>query len=220
MDLLARKGAEQRWSGICRKKPHPAPHLCYNALRVGSVLEPYQTSIDKRIVTETKGSSMTLANKVAIITGAAHGIGRAVAERLAAEGVHVTVADIQDETGAEVVAQIEASGGIARFIHTDVGVHDHIRRMVESTVDEWGRLDILVNNAYSTTYAPLVDLKEEDWDRGMAIMLKAVFLGGKYAFPHMERVGGGAIVNMASVHGFMAWPNGALYDTAKAALST
>lgn len=160
----------------------------------------------------------TLTDKVAIITGAAHGIGRATAERFAAEGARVVVADINEELGNHVVAQIEAEGGVARFLHTDLGVHEQVRNMVEWTMDEWGRLDILVNNAYIGARGTVVELDEADWDRVMNVDLKAVYLACKYAFPHMERLGGGAIVNMASVHGIMAWPRGAVYDTAKAAV--
>lgn len=160
----------------------------------------------------------TLSRKVAIVTGGAHGIGRATAERFAAEGARVAVADIQEDLGNHVVAEIEAAGGVARFVHTDVGRHDQVRRMIESTVEEWGRLDILVNNAYVMSSGSVVDVDEEDWDRAMSVNLKAIYLAGKYAFPQMERIGGGAIVNLSSVHGFMAWPRGATYDTAKAAI--
>ncbi len=160
----------------------------------------------------------TLTDKVAIITGAAHGIGRATAERFAAEGARVTVADINQELGNHVVAAIESAGGMARFVHTDVGVHEQVRHMIESTVNEWGRLDILVNNAYISARGSVVDVEEAEWDRAMNVNLKALYLAAKYAFPHMERIGGGSIVNMSSVHGFMAWPQGVAYDTAKAAV--
>ena len=128
------------------------------------------------------------------------------------------MADINEELGNHVVAEIEAAGGMARFVHTDVGVHEQVRHMIESTVDEWGRLDILVNNAYIGARGTVVEVSEEDWDRVMNVDVKALFLAAKYAFPHMERIGGGSIVNMASVHGFMAWPKGATYDTAKGAV--
>jgi NAD(P)-dependent dehydrogenase (short-subunit alcohol dehydrogenase family) len=162
--------------------------------------------------------SGTLVDKVAIITGAAHGIGHATALRFAAEGARVAVADINEELGNRVVAEIEAAGGMARFVHTDVAVHEQVRHMVESTVEEWGRLDILINNAYIGARGTVVEVSEEDWDRVMNVDVKALFLAAKYAFPHMERIGGGSIVNMASVHGFMAWPQGATYDTAKGAV--
>ncbi len=161
---------------------------------------------------------MALSQKVAIVTGGGHGIGRATALRLAREGAKVAIADIQDEWGNAVVAEIEAAGGTARFVHADVGQHADVRHMVESTVDAWGRLDILVNNAYWTKKGSVVDLAEEDWDRGMNVMVKAIYLAGKYAFPAMQAVGGGAVVNLASVHGLMAWPNNAVYETAKAAV--
>lgn len=163
-------------------------------------------------------STGTLENKVAVITGAAHGIGKATAERFAAEGANVAVADIDEALGNQVVEQIQAAGGVARFVHTDVGVHDQVRHMVESTAEAWGRLDILVNNAYISARGSVVDVEEAEWDRAMNVNLKALYLAAKYAFPHMERIGGGAIVNMSSVHGMMAWPNGAIYDTAKAAV--
>lgn len=159
---------------------------------------------------------MAHTGKTAIITGAAHGIGRATAYRLAKEGATVVVADIQDDLGAEVVNGIEAAGGKAHFIHTDVGVHADVRQMVERAVDLTGRLDILVNNAYWTKPGTVVDLEEADWDRAMSIMLKAIYLAAKYAFPVMEKGGGGAIVNMASVHGSAAWPAFTVYEAAKA----
>lgn len=159
---------------------------------------------------------MTLTGKAAIITGAAHGIGRATALRLAREGASVLVADIQDDLGHDTVRAIEAAGGIAHYVHADVGVHEDVRHMIERGVERFGRLDILVNNAYWSKPGSVVELEEADWDRAMAIMLKALYLAGKYAFPEMKKVGGGAVVNMASVHGSAAWPNNAVYETAKA----
>jgi NAD(P)-dependent dehydrogenase (short-subunit alcohol dehydrogenase family) len=161
---------------------------------------------------------MALTDKVAIITGAAHGIGRATALRFAQEGATVVVADIQDEAGKQVVAEIQQSGGSARYLHADVSIHDDIRRMVEGTAESYGRLDILVNNAYWTKRGSVVDLAEDDWDRAMNIMVKAIYLAGKYAFPIMQAGDGGAVVNLASVHGLMAWPDNAVYETAKAAV--
>lgn len=160
---------------------------------------------------------MALTDKVAIITGAAHGIGRATALRFAQEGAAVVVADIQDELGEGVVAEIEAAGGKASYLHTDVSAHADIRTLIETTVDRYGRLDILVNNAYASKKGSVVDLSEEDWDHYMAIMVKAIFLAGKYAIPAMKERGG-AIVNLGSVHSFAAWPNNAVYETAKAAV--
>jgi NAD(P)-dependent dehydrogenase (short-subunit alcohol dehydrogenase family) len=156
--------------------------------------------------------------KVAIITGAAHGIGRATAKLLAGDGIQVVVADINDSGGAQVVADIENAGGKAIYIHTDVGKHEAIRNCVEQTEAQLGRLDYIVNNAYWSARGNVEEMTEEGWDRSMDIMLKAIFLFGKYGFPIMRSQGGGAMVNLASVHGLAADRKFGVYDAAKAAV--
>jgi NAD(P)-dependent dehydrogenase (short-subunit alcohol dehydrogenase family) len=158
------------------------------------------------------------SGKVAIVTGAAHGIGRATAKLLAGDGAHVVVADINDAGGAQVVADIEAAGGRAIYLNTDVGKHAAIRECVEQTVAQLGRLDFVVNNAYWSTRGTVEEMTEEGWDRSMDIMLKAIFLFGKYSFPIMRSQGGGAMVNIASVHGLAADRKYGVYDAAKAAV--
>jgi NAD(P)-dependent dehydrogenase (short-subunit alcohol dehydrogenase family) len=158
------------------------------------------------------------SGKVAIITGAAHGIGRATAKLLAGDGAHVVVADINDAGGKQVVTDIESAGGKAIYIHTDVGKHEAIRNCVEQSVAQLGRIDYIVNNAYWSAHGNVEELSEEGWDRSMDIMLKAIFLFGKYGFPVMRSQGGGAMVNIASVHGLAADRRYGVYDAAKAAV--
>ena len=154
--------------------------------------------------------------KVAIITGAAHGIGRATARLLAGNGVKVVVADINDANGEQVVNDINEAGNSAVYHNTDVGNHAAIRACVERAVAEWGRLDFVVNNAYWSARGNVEEMSEEDWDRSMDVMLKAIFLFGKYAFPMMREQGGGAVVNIASVHGLAAHRRYGVYAAAKA----
>jgi NAD(P)-dependent dehydrogenase (short-subunit alcohol dehydrogenase family) len=156
--------------------------------------------------------------KVAIVTGAAHGIGRATAVLLAQRGARVIVADIQPEHGTAVANAICDAGGAARFVHADVGSHSDVEHLVEQTVNAWGRLDIVVNNAYWSKRGTVEELTEEEWDHGHDVMLKAVYLMGKYALPHLKRVGGGAIVNLASVHALGAHPRYPMYAAAKAGI--
>ena len=158
----------------------------------------------------------SFAGKAAIVTGGAHGIGRATSTLLAGEGIAVVVADINDANGQATVAEIEAAGGKAIYRHTDVGSHDAIRGCVEQTVATFGRLDYVVNNAYWSKHGTVEELSVEDWDRSFDVMLKAIFLFGKYAFPRMKEQGGGAMVNIASVHGFLAARNYGVYAAAKA----
>ncbi len=158
--------------------------------------------------------------RVAIVTGGATGIGGAIARRLAADGDRVLIADTADDLAASNVARIEAEGGTAAAIHSDVSRHDDIREMIQDAVDRWGRLDILVNNAFPAMEAlpgGVEEVTEEQWDFGMSLLVKALFLGGKYAVPEMRRVGGGNIVNIASVHGLLMAKDYLVYEAGKSA---
>lgn len=157
-----------------------------------------------------------LTGKAAIVTGAAQGIGRATARLLAGLGARVVVADIQDGRGEAVVRGIREAGGSAVYLHTDVVQTAEIRRMVDTCVAEFGRLDILVNNAHYEVRGSCTDITEADWDATFAVLLRALFSGCKYALPHMIRQGGGSIINLASVLGVNPTPNYVTYTTAKA----
>jgi NAD(P)-dependent dehydrogenase (short-subunit alcohol dehydrogenase family) len=163
-----------------------------------------------------------LAGQVAIVTGGAQGIGGATARRLAEEGASVLIADIDDEAAERNVQTIRAAGGTAAAVHADVGRHADIRAMVDEAVRRWGKLTILVNNAYSPVGenrdGSAVEVSEEGWDRALAVLMKSVFLGVKYAVPAMEAAGGGSIVNVASVHGLLMAPRSLVYEAGKSAV--
>ena len=159
---------------------------------------------------------MRFANQVAIITGAGSGIGRATALQLAREGARVVVADINATGGEETVALIQSEGGSGFFHATDVGESAQIAELVRQTVDTYGRLDVLHNNAFWTQGGTAEELSEEGWDRTLNITLRALFLGCKHAIPAMRASGGGAIVNTASVHSLVSFPHCLAYDAAKA----
>ena len=149
-----------------------------------------------------------LDGKVAIVTGGASGLGRAIARRMASEGARVAVADINDDGAARVVAEITDQGGSARAISVDVSDDAAVQRMVASAVEAFGRVDALFNNAAALgneTVGHDGDLSELDvdtWDRTLAINLRGVMLGCKYTVPHLVAAGGGAIVNIASTGAF------------------
>ena len=146
---------------------------------------------------------MKLQGKVAIVTGAARGIGRASAIRFAQEGAKVTVADVRANLGPETVRMIETAGGTASFALTDVSREEDVRKMVEATVERWGRVDILFNNAGYAQVKLVEDTTEAEWDHLLAVNLKSVFFGVKYAVPVMRRQGGGVILNMGSISGLV-----------------
>ena len=149
------------------------------------------------------------------MTGAASGIGRAIAEGLAREGAAVCVADISEDEGRRAVDALTRAGGRALFVRTDVANADSVRAMVQRTADAFGRLDILVNNAGLQYVAPIVDYPEAEWDRLIAIMLTGTFLCTKYTLPHMIRQGWGRVVNISSAHGLIASPYKSAYVSAK-----
>ncbi len=159
-----------------------------------------------------------LDGKVAVITGSTSGIGRATAELFAQEGARVVVNGRRRELGEEVVAGIRDAGGEATYCYADVGVSAELRALIGHAVETYGRLDVLMNNAYNATRGTAVEIEEHEWDADMAVLLKAAYLGCKYAIPEMEKVGGGSIINISSVHGVLAGRHYVTYETAKAGL--
>ena len=160
--------------------------------------------------------------QIAIITGGALGIGGATARKLASEGASVFIADIDDTAAATNVNTIQQAGGTAVASHVDVSQSADIARMVNEAVDQYGRLDILVQNAFavmageSQIHGSALTVEEESWDYGIDILLKALYLGPKNAIPHMRASGGGNIINLASVHSFLQEPGMLVYEAAKA----
>ena len=159
--------------------------------------------------------------KVAIITGGAAGIGGATSRLLAAGGANVLIADVNMTEAQANAETIRSAGGAAETLYTDVGKHEHIAAMVQAAIDHWGRLDIVVNNAFSPTDesdGDALTVTETAWDAGMATLVKAHFLAAKYAVPHMRAVGGGSIVNISSVHGLLMAPQKLIYEAGKSAV--
>ena len=162
--------------------------------------------------------------KVAIVTGGALGIGGATSRKLASEGAKVLIADYDEAAGKANARRITDAGGTAIASVVDVSKSADIARMVQEAIDEWGRVDVLVQNAFSVVtlegqiYGDAVSVDEEWWDRGMAVLTKAVYLGAKHAVPHMRRQGGGAIVNLGSVHSVLQEWDNLVYESGKAAV--
>jgi len=161
---------------------------------------------------------MQLAGKVAIVTGGASGIGRAAALLLAHEGAAVAIADVNREAGERVGEEIAAAGGRAFFEAADVTRASDCRRLVDRTLREFGRIDILFNNAGIIRRASVTELSEDDWDRVMAVNVKSIYLLSREVIPHMERQGAGVIVNTASGWGLAGGERAAVYCASKGAV--
>ena len=132
-----------------------------------------------------------LNNCVAIVTGAAQGIGRNTAVTLAHHGMPVVLADLNDTRGQQVEEEIQAAGGRAAYVHADVGTMAGCERMVQTAVDRFGGVDALVNNARWHPHDLLADVSEADWDRSQDVLIKSHFMACKLALPHMIAGGGG-----------------------------
>ena len=156
-----------------------------------------------------------VAGKVAVVTGAASGIGRACAELLAAEGARVVLTDLQDEKGLEVARGI---GGDAVFLHHDVIDEDAWAGLIAGIKARVGRLDILVNNAGIAIGGPITEFSLADWRRQQAVNVDGVFLGTKHSLPLMRQTGGGSIINISSVAGLKGSGNLAGYCATKGAV--
>lgn len=162
---------------------------------------------------------MRLANKVAIVTGAGSGMGRAMSRLFAREGAKVAVADITDSAGEETVRLIKADGGAAIFVHTDVSKPAEVENLIKTTVKTFGKLDILCNNAgVPQRPVPIEATEEAEWDHVYAVNVKGIFLGAKYAIPEMKKGGGGSIINTASIGGVRIRPGHAAYAASKGAV--
>ncbi|MCB0131041.1 MAG: 3-hydroxybutyrate dehydrogenase, partial [Caldilineaceae bacterium] len=151
-----------------------------------------------------------MKQRIALVTGAASGIGKAVATALAGNGARIVITDINETAGAQVAAELNGL-----FVAADLSLRADCRRLMDKVLEHFGQLDILVNNAGFQHIDPIADFPEDVWDKMMAVMLTAPFLLTKYAWPAMERGAWGRIVNIGSVHSVRASPFKVGYITAK-----
>lgn len=158
-----------------------------------------------------------LDGKVALISGAARGLGESQASLFAREGARVVLGDVLDEPGQRVAERIGAAGGDAVFVRLDVTSGADWERALAVALDRYGQLNVLVNNAGIPLRRTLEQTSEQEWDRVLAVNLKGTFLGTKVAIPAMRQAGGGSIINMSSVSGIIA-STGAAYGASKGAV--
>jgi len=158
-----------------------------------------------------------LENRVAVITGAGSGIGRACAREFAKEGARVVIADIDSAAASETLRAIGVAGGTAMAVETDVSSADAVQKLVEQTLGAYSQVDVLVNNAAIQVNKTVEETTVEEWEREIAVNLSGVFLCSKFFIPHLRKTKG-AIINMASVNGFFVEPMCAGYCATKAAI--
>lgn len=161
---------------------------------------------------------MRLNDRIAIVTGAATGIGKGIALRFAEEGAHLALVDLNYDALQDVAAEIKSMGRQAFSLLTDVGNLDALASAIERTAQEFARIDILVNNAAVRGYQSIGSVTEEDWDHQMAVNLKAYFFAAQFVLPYMKRQGKGRIINIASERGHIGVPDASVYCAAKGAV--
>lgn len=168
----------------------------------------------------TPSGAGRLAGKVAIVTGAAMGLGEAIARRFAEEGAAVACVDVKPEPNEAVARAIEAGGGVAVALAGDVGLAADATRLAEDVIRRFGRIDLLVNNAgILPSRETVLDTTERDWDETMRVNVKGVFLMSKAVLPAMVRQGSGALVNLSSITGVVGLPVRPAYSASKGAVA-
>ncbi|MEX0647836.1 MAG: glucose 1-dehydrogenase [Balneolaceae bacterium] len=158
---------------------------------------------------------MSLKNKTVVVTGGAKGIGAGCVTVFHREQANVVILDTDEENGVALSNQL---GERIRFIKCDVSSESDVKNAIEKTISEFGRLDVLVNNAGILRYEKVTEASEEAWDKVIAVNVKGAFLCAKHAIPHMQKTGSGVVINMSSVQAFVAQENVAAYVTSKSAL--
>jgi NAD(P)-dependent dehydrogenase (short-subunit alcohol dehydrogenase family) len=157
--------------------------------------------------------------KTCIITGAALGIGRACALRLAEEGAHLALFDVLDDAGSALVGQLQASGASARYWHVDVASEAAVHAAIDAAAAHFGSVDVLVNNAgIAGVNKPTHEVTEQEWDRVQAVNVKGVFFCIKHAIPHLLKAGKGSIINLSSIYGLIGAPDLPPYHASKGAV--
>jgi NAD(P)-dependent dehydrogenase (short-subunit alcohol dehydrogenase family) len=157
--------------------------------------------------------------KVAVVTGGVLGIGRATSLLLAQEGAKVAVVDIKDEEGQEVIDEISAFSGTAKFWHLDTTKENEVKSVFADIAREFGKIDVLVNNAgISGVDKPTHEITEEEWDNVINVNVKGVFLCAKHAIPYMQKAGAGSIINMSSIYGLIGAGDIPPYHASKGAV--
>jgi len=162
---------------------------------------------------------MRLKNRVAIVTGSTSGIGETTAVLFAREGAKVVVVGRRQKAGEKVVRQIRQEGGEAIFVRADVSNEGQVKRMVQTTVRTYGKVDVLFNNAGTMVSKKLHETTNDEWDRVMDVDLKGVFWCSKYVVPHMKKQGGGSIIMCSSANAIVAEPDLGAYCAAKGAVN-
>jgi 3-oxoacyl-[acyl-carrier protein] reductase len=162
---------------------------------------------------------MRLQDKVIIVTGAGSGIGEGIAKRLAQEGARIIVNDLQEAGGRRVTEEILTAGGLAKFIQADVTSNASMAALVREAASNWGRLDVMINNAgWTHRNQPLLDVTEEEFDKCYAVNVKSIYLSALHATPVFRQQGGGVFINIASTAGVRPRPGLTWYNGSKAAV--
>lgn len=161
---------------------------------------------------------MRLKNKVAVITGAANGIGLAISEAFVKEGAIVIAGDIDEKKSIMEAEKMAAGGAIVRAVRCNVGVTEDVNRLIHSVINEFRRIDILVNNAAIAIRGNIMEMPEEDWDMLMNINLKSIYRTTKLVLPHMVKQRSGSVINIASTQAFRSWHDWTAYAGAKGAI--